>query len=89
VVISAHCCRERDRPCRLSATRVRRSVGHDVSILIAPPSDANVGTAGVPLKASLRVAGVGVWPSPGAHLVRDEGVAGSNPATPTNKIKHF
>jgi hypothetical protein len=23
------------------------------------------------------------------HLVRDEGVAGSNPATPTNKIKHF
>ena len=23
----------------------------------------------------------------GGHLVRDEGVAGSNPATPTNKIK--
>jgi hypothetical protein len=24
-----------------------------------------------------------------AHLVRDEGVAGSNPATPTNEIKHL
>jgi len=23
------------------------------------------------------------------HLVRDEGVAGSNPATPTKKIGHF
>ncbi|SRR6266446_5477982 len=23
------------------------------------------------------------------HLVRDEGVAGSNPATPTNRINHF
>ena len=26
---------------------------------------------------------IGVWRSPVAHLVRDEGVAGSNPATPT------
>ena len=26
----------------------------------------------------------GVWRSLVAHLVRDEGVAGSNPATPTN-----
>ena len=24
-----------------------------------------------------------------AHLVRDEGVAGSNPATPTNQINHL
>jgi hypothetical protein len=27
---------------------------------------------------------VGVWLSLVEHLVRDEGVAGSNPATPTN-----
>ena len=27
--------------------------------------------------------GIGVWRSLVAHLVRDEGVAGSNPATPT------
>src|SRR5215831_301691 len=26
---------------------------------------------------------------PMEHLIRDEGVAGSNPATPTNKIRHF
>jgi hypothetical protein len=32
---------------------------------------------------------VGVWLSLVEHLVRDEGVAGSNPATPTNKISHL
>ena len=37
-------------------------------------------------RASTRV---GVWLSLVEHLVRDEGVAGSNPATPTNKISHF
>src|SRR5712671_131445 len=30
---------------------------------------------------------VGVWLSLVEHLVRDEGVAGSNPATPTNHFK--
>jgi hypothetical protein len=30
-----------------------------------------------------------VWLSLVEHLVRDEGVAGSNPATPTNKIRHI
>jgi hypothetical protein len=29
---------------------------------------------------------IGVWRSLVAHLVRDEGVAGSNPATPTNSF---
>jgi hypothetical protein len=32
---------------------------------------------------------IGVWLSLVEHLVRDEGVAGSNPATPTNNIGHF
>jgi hypothetical protein len=32
---------------------------------------------------------VGVWLSLVEHLVRDEGVAGSNPATPTIKIRYF
>src|ERR1700719_3941025 len=32
---------------------------------------------------------VGVWLSLVEHLVRDEGVAGSNPATPTNKSLRF
>src|SRR5580692_9680880 len=32
----------------------------------------------------LALANVGVWLSLVEHLVRDEGVAGSNPATPTN-----
>ena len=34
--------------------------------------------------AALTLANVGVWLSLVEHLVRDEGVAGSNPATPTN-----
>ena len=34
--------------------------------------------------ASLNAWSFGVWRSLVAHLVRDEGVAGSNPATPTN-----
>ena len=33
-----------------------------------------------------KAANVGVWLSLVEHLVRDEGVAGSNPATPTNFI---
>src|ERR1700722_4815978 len=32
---------------------------------------------------------VGVWLSPVEHCVRDAGVAGSNPATPTKKIKYL
>jgi hypothetical protein len=37
----------------------------------------------VKAKAISRVL-VGVWLSPVEHCVRDAGVAGSNPATPTN-----
>src|SRR6266849_4941133 len=32
---------------------------------------------------------VGVWLSLVEHLVRDEGVAGSNPATPTKQFNHL
>jgi hypothetical protein len=37
----------------------------------------------------LALANVGVWLSLVEHLVRDEGVAGSNPATPTIHIRHL
>ena len=45
------------------------------------PARADPGTA--EFRAGPGDGTIGVWRSPVAHFVRDEGVAGSNPATPT------
>ena len=67
-------------PCDISAHPARRNGLRQTNMLEAR-LQAPVGVA---ITTPANQATVGVWRSLVAHLVRDEGVAGSNPATPTN-----